>query len=205
MTRHHPPHLQLVVADGQEMAGACHHVARRFRSLEELGLDRIEQLTLAVLRHLCHSFASETTLGWERANQLAEAGLGLGDGPDLVAQVTALLRAVRAERTRRFSYMAAECPICSKRITHDEHLVIRLIRAARANAQPRLTEHAVALAQKQQAPAITAAAHALGGRLATYALYAELQLPVVKPAIEQARPDAVDAVVPFPNAPHHAD
>lgn len=112
MNRQRPPHLQLVAADGRDIHNACHHVARHHRPLDSLMLDPIEGLALSVLRYLCASFGSQTTLGWERAHDLAESALGLGDGPAFVAHLAAVLRAVRSERARCFSYMAADLKSC---------------------------------------------------------------------------------------------
>ena len=130
MTRQHPPHLQLIAIDGKEVVGACHHAVRRYRSVDALDLDAMERLVLSVARHLCASLASEATRGWECAHDLGETALGLSDGPTLVAHVAALLRAVRAERRLGFAYMSADCPKCSQRITDEELLIIRLLRAA---------------------------------------------------------------------------
>ena len=175
MTSQRPPHLQLVVTNGREVPEACHHVVRQYRPLAGLGLDPIERLALACLRHLCASFASGTTAGWERAHDTAEAALGLGDGPAFVALLTALLRGMRTERPNRFSYMAADCPTCSQRVTPDELLIVRLRRAARSDGAQQLDQLARALAQRSEAPRIAAAARALGNRLAAFARGVELQ------------------------------
>lgn len=181
MTRQRPPFLQLVAADGKDIANTCHHVARQHRLLDSLMPTPIEGLALAVLRCLCASFGSRTTLGWERAHDLAEAALGLSDGPALVAHLTALLRAVRSERARCFSYMATDCPTCSQRITDDELLIVLLLRAAQGGRRKRIARLAASLAQRPEAPRIDAAATALGGALAAYALCIELQLPDKRP------------------------
>jgi hypothetical protein len=176
MTRQRPPYLQLVAADGEDIPSACHHVARQHRPLDSLMPGPIERLALAVLRHLCASFGSRTTVGWERAHDLAEAALGFGDGPALVAHLTALLRAVRSERAQCFSYMGADCPTCCQRITDDELLIVLLIRAADAGRGKRVAQLAASLAQRPEAPHVDAAATALGGPLAAYALSIELQV-----------------------------
>ena len=136
MTRQRPPHLQLIAIDGNEVVGACHHAVRQYRSVDALDLDSTERLVLSVMRHLCASLASEGMRGWECAHDLAEAALGLSDGPALVAHVAALLRAVRAERQQGFAYMSVDCPMCSLRITDEELLIVRLLRAARSDSAP---------------------------------------------------------------------
>jgi hypothetical protein len=201
MIRQGPPHLQLVAADGRDVDTACHHVARQFRPLDGLMLDTIESLTLSVLRHLCASLGSRTTLGWERAHDLAESALGLGDGPALVAHLAALLRAIRSERPGHFSYMSADCPVCSQRISDEELAVILLIRAARAGRHKRVPQLTASLAERPEAPRIHAAAAALGGSLAAYTHGIELQ--VARAGLSSDR----CAVFPFqqrPDEPGHA-
>jgi hypothetical protein len=181
MTRQRPPYLQLVAADGKDIANTSHHVARQHKPLDILMPAPIEGLALAVLRHLCACFGSRTTLGWERAHDLAEAALGLSDGPALVAHLTALLRAVRSERAQCFSYMATDCPTCGQRITDDELLIVLLLRAAQGGRRKRIAQLAASLAQRPEAPRTDAAATALGGALAAYALSIELRLPGREP------------------------
>lgn len=179
MTSQRPPHLQLVVTNGREVPEACHHVVRQYRPLDGLGLDPIEHLALACLRQLCASLASGSTAGWERAHNIAEAALGLADGPSFAAQLTALLRAVRTERPNRFAYMAADCPTCSQRITPDELMIVSLLRAARSDVVQQLDQLARALSYRSEAPRITAAARSIGNRLAAYALGVELHAGVL--------------------------
>jgi hypothetical protein len=181
MTRQRPPHLQLIAIDGKEVVGACHHAIRQYRSVDAFDLDSMERLVLSVTRHLCASLASEAIRGWECAHDLAEAALGLSDGPTLVAHIAALLRAVRAERRRGFAYMSADCPMCSLRITDEELLIVRLLRAARSNARQKVVQLAAALAQRNAALRIAGAALVLANRLATLAVVSELQAPLSEP------------------------
>ncbi len=153
MTRQRPPHLQLIAIDGKEVVGACHQAVQQYRSVDAFDLDSMEQLVLSVTRHLCASLASEAMRGWECAHDLAEAALGLSDGPTLVAHVAALLRAVRAERQQGFAYMSADCPMCSLRITDEELLIVRLLRAARSNARQEVVQtRSRACAEKRRSP-----------------------------------------------------
>ena len=135
--------------------------------------DSTERLVLSVMRHLCASLASEGMRGWECAHDLAEAALGLSDGPALVAHVAALLRAVRAERQQGFAYMSADCPMCSLRITDEELLIVRLLRAARSDARQKVVQIAAALAQRNAAPRIAGAGLVLANRLAAFAVVSE--------------------------------
>jgi hypothetical protein len=156
MARQRPPHLQLVAADGRDVDAACHHVARQHKHLDSLMLDPIDGLALSVRRRLCASFASQTTHGWERAHDLADSALGLSNGPALVAHLAALLRAVRGKRVGRFGYMAADCPTCGQRITDEELLVIRLLRAARTGGHDGMARLAASLADGPVARAVPA-------------------------------------------------
>jgi hypothetical protein len=202
MTRQRPPHLQLVAADGRDVHNTCHHVARQHTSLDSLVLDPIEDLALSVLRHLCASFGNQTTLGWERAHDLAESALGPDDGPVLVAHLVALLRAVRSERAGCFSYMAADCPTCNQHITDEELLIIRLLRAARVGEHERIAQLAASLAQGAEAPHIGTAAVVLGSRLAAYALRIKLQTPPPElPAGKAGASSGGHAALPFQRRP----
>lgn len=197
MTRQRPPHLRLIAVAGKEVVGTCHQAVRQYRSVDAFHLDSTERLVLSVARHLCASLASEAIRGWECAHELAEAALGLCDGPALVAHVAALLRAVRAERRRGFAYMSADCPTCRLRITDEELLIVRLLRAARSDAPQKVVQLAAALAEGNAAPRIAGAALVLANRLAAFAA-PELQAPLSKPpaATGNEQPGS-GAVFPF--------
>jgi hypothetical protein len=208
MTRRRPSHLELVAIDGKEVRGTCHHMTGQQWPADALGLDRIERLALTVMRHLCASLASQTTHGWERAHEVAEAALGSGAGPAFTGHLTTLLRAIGSEWARPFAYMAADCPTCSRRITAEEVSVIQLIRAARMGDQQHVVWLASSLSRGLEAPRIAEAVRVLGSRLEGYALHAMLQMPVHEQGAEnEGRSSEGHLVIRLhrPSGPSHAD
>ncbi len=91
-----------------EQAGedVCAGHALGFPLRAELGFLPIENITLDVFRCLCDVYTSGSAQPWEIAIKIAEENLGAAEGPLLVARVTALLRALRAERKLGFSYLS---------------------------------------------------------------------------------------------------
>lgn len=172
--RIHPPHLRLAASNGRLSCEAEN--AARPSFLASLKSSPVELLALQVLRHLCDSLATQETGGWEKAHQVAEAALPTGDAASLVAKCAALLRAIRRERPGRFSYLSADCPACSRRISADEQAVMLLIRAARENAA-RLTELAVDFTAGHDASGICAAVAGLGQTLVMIESVVEHKLP----------------------------
>jgi hypothetical protein len=168
-------HLELVTADGKTVQGTCHHSTKDLPRVDGMDPDALERLFLRLLRCICASLATGKTHGWEVAHEVAEAKLGLADGPALVAQIVALLRAIRTERRAGFAFMAADCPKCSQRISEEEKLAVHLLRAARSNNLPALPRLAGALALAGAAPNIVLAAQALGQRLDAYAIALDLR------------------------------
>ena len=106
----------------------CAGHALGFPMRAELGFLPIEGITLDVFRCLCEVYTSGSAQPWDIAIREAEEKLGAGEGPVLVARVTALLRALRAERKIGFSYLSVGC----QHVSPDELAVSGLLKAARA-------------------------------------------------------------------------
>jgi hypothetical protein len=113
-----------------EQAGedVCAGHALGFPLRAELGFSPIENITLDVFRCLCDVYTSGSAQPWEIAIKIAEENLGAAEGPLLVARVTALLHALRAERKLGFSYLSIGC----QHVSPDELAVAGVLKAARA-------------------------------------------------------------------------
>ncbi len=106
----------------------CAGHALGFPLRSELGFSPIENVTLDVFRAVCEVYTSGSAQPWEIALKISEDNLGDGDGPVLVARVTALLRALRAERKIGFSYLSIGC----QHVSPDELAVAGLLKAVRS-------------------------------------------------------------------------
>ena len=170
-------HLQIVVADGVIREDTCYFRTRHLPCLDTFRLDDVERLFLKLFRHLCASLANDTRDGWEAALVDAERAIGEPDGSALVHDIVPLLHAIRDERCGGFSFMPADCAICSNRMSEEEHLTLDLVRAARIGDETALLSNARALAGDTGASRLTCAARVLGEYLNMYALCAELRHP----------------------------
>ncbi|WP_082072764.1 hypothetical protein [Hyphomicrobium sp. 99] len=112
----------------------CAGHALGFPMRAELGFLPIESITLDVFRCLCEVYTTGSAQPWEIAMKEAEEKLGTGEGPVLVARVTALLRALRSERKIGFSYLSVGC----QHVSPDELAVSGLLKAARARDESAL-------------------------------------------------------------------
>jgi hypothetical protein len=64
--------------------------------------------------------------------------------------------------------------MCSLRITDEELLIVRLLRAARSDSRQTVVQIAAALAQRNAAPRIAGAGLVLANRLTAFAVVSEL-------------------------------
>jgi hypothetical protein len=122
--RNKPPNMN-DGAPGSEDVCAGH--ALGFPLRRELGFSPIENITLDVFRCICEVYTSGSAQPWEIAIKISEENLSADDGPHLVARVTALLRALRAERKVGFSYLSVGC----QHVSPDELAICGLLKAAR--------------------------------------------------------------------------
>ena len=160
-------YLQVVTSDGEVLEGTCHHRTRDLPPIEAMQLDVREQLSLTLLRYICESLAANTANGARIAHQLAERELGEADGSVLVSNITALLHAIRAERTRDFAFMPADCPVCSRYLCGEELAVLELLRAARNSDGAALTDWACELVGEGMVVCVVLAASELVAQLET--------------------------------------
>ena len=109
----------------------------------------------------CGLHASDVAC-WDAAYDAADGVIGPAEGAQLIARLTAVMRAIRAERGADWRFMPAPC--C--RVTEDERSLMNLLRAAREARWSDVEAHAASLAGASAAPrlagAVRVAAEALG-------------------------------------------
>ncbi len=170
-------YLQVVTLDGKVLEGTCHHRTRDLPRIEVMQLDSREQLCLKLVRYICESLAANTESGARIAHQLAERQLGEVDGSILVGNITALLQAIRSERTRDFAFMPADCPVCSRHLCGEELAILELLRAACKSDGAALTDWACDLVGEGMVVCVVLAASALVAQLDTLTSPADIQRP----------------------------
>jgi hypothetical protein len=132
----------------------CAGHALGFPLRSELGFSPIENLTLDVFRAACEIYTSGSAQPWEIAHKIADENIGDGDGPLLVARVTALLRALRSERRLGFSYLSIGC----QHVSPDELAVAGLLKAVRGRDDHGIQRGLMLALDKPQTSARTQAA-----------------------------------------------
>jgi hypothetical protein len=110
-------------------------------------------LALAVTRYIASAYLTGDAVCWEAAHDHAERELGLAQGARLVAAMSAVMRALRAERGGMWTFMPASC--C--RVTDDELELIRLMALARLGPGSAIEAGAARLARQPEAPRLAAA------------------------------------------------
>jgi hypothetical protein len=170
-------YLQVVTSDGKVLEGTCYHRTRDLPRIEVMQLDSREKLCLKLLRYICESLAAGTAHGATIAHTLAERQLGEADGSLLVGNITALLHAIRAERVRNFSFMPADCPVCSGYLCGEELAVLELLRAAQKSDGSALTDWACELVGDGMVVCVVLAASALSSQLDTLTPPADFYRP----------------------------
>ena len=124
------------------------------RHVMDVCADPAEALALSIIRFLAAGYTTGDVACWDAAYSGAEHLLGPVSGGRLVASLTALVQALRAERGGAWTFM----PVACCRVTVDEQAIIDLIGAARTGDNPAIGRAAAALALRDDAPAIAAAA-----------------------------------------------
>jgi hypothetical protein len=127
-------------------------------SIAEACSDDAEVLALSVLRFVAAGYMTGDIACWEAAHDGAERLLGAIEGADLVAAMTRLMRAIRAERHGEWRFMPATC--C--RVTSDEARIVGLLALARRDSTdlPALRSAAAASIGCEAAPRVATAARA---------------------------------------------
>jgi hypothetical protein len=118
-------------------------------------------LALSILRFVAAGYMTSDVACWDAAYDAAERILGPVEGPQLVAAMTGIMRAIRQERGGDWAFMPATC--C--RATDDEYQLIVLIGCARRSLQADVREQAKALTRGQSALNLCASVTAAANRL----------------------------------------
>lgn len=100
------------------------HFARR----EDQNFSNFDQVVLVLSRFMLDIFGYKDSSSWMRAMELAEQVAGTGDGPVLLARVTAMIRAIVHERTECFHYLSP----CCLHISHHEIAMMQAVQKARS-------------------------------------------------------------------------
>ncbi len=158
-------HLQIVTSDGKVVEDTCHHRTRQLRRVDDLHLDRVEQIFLKLFRELCTDLFSETPEAISASHARVVQQLGEPHGSQLIYNSVDLVYAIRSERSGEFSYMPAECPVCSRRLSDEEWITLMLIRAARRGDDADLLTRAQTLTEGSISIGVALAAKVLAAQL----------------------------------------
>jgi hypothetical protein len=129
--------------------------------MADICADDAEVLALSILRFVAAGYMTSDVACWDAAYDTAERVLGPVEGPQLVAAMTALVRAIRRERDGDWCFMPATC--C--RATADELQLIGLIGSARRGLHAEVREKAEALTGGQPASRLCESTVAAADRL----------------------------------------
>ena len=134
----------------------------RMLSVADVCRDEIEALALSVTRFVAAGYMTSDVACWDAAYDAADGVIGPTEGAQLIARLTVVMRAIRAERGADWRFMPAPC--C--RVTEDERRLIDLLRAGREARWDDVEACAAALAGAPAAPRLAGAvrivAEALG-------------------------------------------
>ncbi|MFO1151874.1 MAG: hypothetical protein U1E62_26145 [Alsobacter sp.] len=116
--------------------------------------DDAEVLALSISRSIASGYMTGDVACWDVAHGAAETILGPQKGAALAAAITAVVRAIRAERRREWSFLPATC--C--RVTRDEQDLVSLLQAARSSAASDVAAQAARLVDLPASGRLAAAA-----------------------------------------------
>jgi hypothetical protein len=125
--------------------------------------DDAEVLALSILRFVAAGYLTSDVACWDAAHDGAERLLGTVAGPQMVALMTGIMRAIRREREGDWRFMPAPC--C--RVTEDEQRLIELIALARSGCRKDLETGAAVLMRRETAPGLSDAVWAASSMLSS--------------------------------------
>ncbi|MEQ1652408.1 MAG: hypothetical protein ABL897_07970 [Hyphomicrobium sp.] len=152
---------------GANDAGDDHECAGHaggFPLRKDFGFTPIEDVTLELLRCVGQLYGTGDAGYWHTALDHADRRLGQSDGPVLVARVTALLRAIRAERNGGFTFLSPGC----SHICDDEVAVMTAVKAARQGDSETMRHVACHVARGHEVHKIETAARLLAREQARF-------------------------------------
>ncbi len=107
----------------------CHQGRTYLYPMADCCMDDAEALALAVLRFVAAGYMTSDVVCWDAAHDAAERILGPLEGPQFVAAMTGVIRAVRRAQRSDWHFMPATCG----RATSGEKSLIGFIRCARCS------------------------------------------------------------------------
>lgn len=129
-----------------------------------LGLDPFEIGVLAILRHLCTSFAAPEAQAWRHAFAIASERWGPRQGPQLVTGLLPVLDALMQSRRAPFRVMHPLSLAARAHATPDEARLLRLLAAMRRDATAAARSELAALTSGHHDPALITAALGFAAR-----------------------------------------
>jgi hypothetical protein len=124
--------------------------------LTEVCTDEAEVLALTITRFIAAGYMTQDVACWDAGHQCAEEALGFVNGPQLVAAMAGVMRALRVERQGPWQFMPATC--C--RVTQDEVSLLTALTQARVADATALATSMRVLTGQDEAPRLTAALRA---------------------------------------------
>lgn len=118
--------------------------------------DDADVLALSVVRFVAAGYMTSDVACWDAAFDGAERLLGVEDGGRLVACAVGIVRALRAERDRDWSFMPATC--C--RVTGHECALVGLLGRGRRCLWDEVARDAATITGRESAPRLVAAVRA---------------------------------------------
>jgi hypothetical protein len=141
------------------------HDSERGEPIAGLGYTPEELSLLAITRHYCGSFAMPERQSWIAALSVALADFGEDRGPETAVAVLGVLQSIRRIRRSHFRFNAADCAVCSTRVTGHERLLMTALRAVRRDQSAAALAHATLLCEGNDAWPVVRALEVLAERV----------------------------------------
>lgn len=120
---------------------------------------------LAITRQYCGSFALPERQSWIAALSVALADFGEDRGPETAVAVLGVLHSIRRIPRSHFRFNAADCAVCSTRVTGHERLLMTALRAVRRDRGEAALAHATLLCEANDARPVARALEVLADRV----------------------------------------
>lgn len=160
----------------------------RGEPIAALGYAADELSVLAIVRHFCANFAMPERQSWIAAISVALSDFGDDRGPETAVAMLGVLQSIRRIRRSHFRFNAADCAVCSTRVTGHERLLIAALRAIRRDRGEAALAHATLLCEGADARPVVRALAVLVDRAFT------------DRSAETAEPGATPFMEPAPSA-----
>lgn len=124
--------------------------------VSDCGFDRFEQSVLDISRRFFSTLAKPESHQWMEAFEVSEHVLPPPFGATLGLAVLRCVRTMRTSRTTCFSFINANCRICSQSITQEERHFISILRAMRRGQRSDAMAFATMVCEGQDPGALVA-------------------------------------------------